>query len=124
MQSPGATKRDSAEYYKWELLPVIYERSRIDSLVLVINRGGLNPKTGSLIFQSLGKKQFDLSKQLVLLKKPVHIITGAQDPLAFISYEIKILLPNSQLHWINQSGHFPMFEQPEKFYSLLSKSIR
>jgi proline iminopeptidase len=124
MQSPNATKKDSAVYYKWELSPVIYDRNRIDSLVVVINKAGLNPKTGSFIFQSLDRQQFDLSKNLVAFTKPVHIITGAQDPMAFISYEIKILLPKSQLHWINRSGHFPMFEQPEQFYSILLNTIR
>jgi len=124
MQSPNASKEDSAGYYKWELSPVIYDRSKIDSLVVIINKGGLNPKTGSFIFQSLGRQQFDLSKKLVAFTKPVHIITGAQDPMAFISYEIKILLPKAQLHWINKAGHFPMFEQPEQFNSVISNSVR
>ena len=124
MQSPNASKEDSSVYYKWELSPVIYDRNKIDSLVVVINKGGLNPKTGSFIFQSLGRQQFDLSKRLVGFTKPVHIITGAQDPMAFISYEVKILLPNSQLHWINKAGHFPMFEQPHQFYPILSNILR
>ena len=123
MQSPDATKEDSALYYKWELAPVIYDRNKIDSLVMVINKGGLNPGTGSFIFQSLEKQQFDLGKKLVAFRNPVHIITGAQDPLAFISYEIKILLPRSQLNWINRAGHFPMFERPEEFYSILLHTL-
>ncbi len=119
MQSANATQQDSALYFRWELVPVIYDRTKVDSLVPVINKGGLNPATGSLLFQSLGKKGFDLSLPLSRFNKPVHIITGSQDPTAFVSYEIKILLPKATLHWIDEAGHFPMYEQPDRFYSTI-----
>jgi pimeloyl-ACP methyl ester carboxylesterase len=119
MQSSDATKEDTALYYKWELIPVIYDRNNVDTLVSKINKGGLNPTMGSFIFQSLGKIGFDLSSPLSKFDKPIHIITGSQDPAAFVSYEIKILVPKAQLHWINKAGHFPMYENPEKFYSTL-----
>jgi pimeloyl-ACP methyl ester carboxylesterase len=70
---------------------------------------------GSLIFQSLSKTGFNLSKPLAQINKPVYIITGCQDPGAFVSYEIKILQPKAQLFWINKAGHLPMFEQPALF---------
>lgn len=108
---------------KWELLPVLYDRSKVDSMAPIINKGGLNPRMGGLMFQDLGKKGFDLSKKLSQLNKPIHIISGSQDPGAFISYEIKLLLPKSQLHWINKSGHFPMYEQPEEFYTTVSEIL-
>jgi pimeloyl-ACP methyl ester carboxylesterase len=119
MQSSAATKKDSAEYYKWELIPVLFDRTKADSLIIKINKGGLNPKMGALIFQSLNEHKFDLSKPLSRFTKPVHVICGNQDPLNFVSYELKIILPKARLHWINKSGHFPMYEQPEQFYSTL-----
>jgi proline iminopeptidase len=124
MQSPAATKEDTALYYKLELLPVIYERSKLDSLIIKINKGEPNPTTGSFLFQSLDKHGFDLSKQLSTFNKPVHVITGSQDPLAFISYEIKILLPKAKLYWINKAGHFPMYEQPEQFYATVFSILK
>jgi proline iminopeptidase len=36
-----------------------------------------------------------------------------------LSYELKIAKPSAHLHWIEGSGHFPMFETPNAFYSLL-----
>lgn len=124
MQSSAATKADTALYYKMELVPVIYDRSKIDSLIPKINKGAPNPTTGSFLFQSLDKLGFDLSKPLSTFNKPVHVITGSQDPLVFISYEIKILLPKAKLHWINKAGHFPMYEQPEQFYSTLFSILK
>ena len=121
MQSATASLEDSTRYYKWELLPVIFDRSKIDGLVGKINKGGLNPRMGGLIFQSLYKNGFDLTSQLKQVNKPMHIITGRQDPLAFISYELKILVPKADLHLINKSGHFPMYEQSVEFYQALHK---
>lgn len=123
MQSTGATKEDSTAYYRWELLPVIYDRSNVDTLSSQINKGGLSPGMGALIFQSLDKNGFDLSRKLPYINKPIHIITGRQDPLAFISYELKILVPKAHLYWINKSGHFPMYEQPEIFYETVFKAM-
>ena len=123
MQSIDATKEDSTQYYKWELVPIIYDRSKVDSLIHIINKGGLNPKMGGLIFHSLFQNGFDLSGKLPYFNKPVHVITGRQHPLAYVSYELKILLPKAHLHWINKSGHFPMYEQSEKFYRVLFKII-
>ena len=123
MQSEKATQKDSSEYYKWELIPFFNDRTKVDSLIATINKGGLNPKMGGLIFQSLANEKFNLTGCLSRLTKPVHIITGVQDPLAFISYEIKIILPKAKLHWINNAGHFAMYEQPKQFYSEIFKAL-
>jgi len=78
---------------------------------------------GSFIFQDLDKNGFDLSKRLAQISRLVYIIAGAQDTGAFVSYEIKILLPKAQLHWIDKAGYFPMYEQPEALYATLSKIL-
>jgi proline iminopeptidase len=119
MRSNTLTPAELKEYYKWELLPVLYDRHTADSLSEVINKADLNPKTGSFLFGSLSNSKTDLTVELKKFKKPVHIICGRQDPGAFISYELKMLLPDANLYWINRSGHFPMYEQPEEFNSIL-----
>ncbi len=122
-RSATASPADQEDYYKWELVPVLYDRTKIDSLAIIIHRGGRNPKMGSLMFQSLIKGGFDLTEKLSQFNKPVHIITGSQDPGAFVSYEIKMVVPEARLQWINKAGHFPMYEQPEQFYKALAESI-
>jgi proline iminopeptidase len=123
MRQPNATAGDKENYYRWELVPVIYERGQVDSLQIKINKGGLNPETGSFLFQSLAKEQIDVSTKLPTLNKPIHIVCGAQDPGGFISYETKLILPKAKLYWINEAGHFPMYERPEKFYSVLQEIL-
>jgi pimeloyl-ACP methyl ester carboxylesterase len=113
------TKEIQQEIYKWELVPVLYDRTKVDSLIQVINKGELNPKTGAMLFQSFMKGSGGLKEKLIKLPVPVSIIAGAQDPGAFMSYEIKQLIPQATIFWINRSGHFPMYEQPEEFYKAL-----
>ena len=69
--------------------------------------------------QSMMQASEDIGTKLGQLKIPIHVIAGAQDPGGFVSYEIKLVAPQAQLHWINQSGHFPMYEQPDEFYNVL-----
>jgi proline iminopeptidase len=123
-QNENATEENKKLARKWELVPVLYDRTRLDTLFEKITKAPSHPQMGSLMFRDLSKKKFDLSKKLPLFKNPVHIIAGAQDPGAFVSYELKILLPQANLHWINKSGHFPMYEQPEQFYSTLFKTVK
>ena len=105
--------------YKWELVPVLYDRTKVDSLIKIINKGAPNPRAGSMLFQSFMSNSEGLKRRLAKLAVPVYIIAGAQDPAAFMSYEIKQAIPHSKLFWINHSGHFPMYEQPDRFYEVL-----
>ncbi len=124
MKNGSATAEDKKKYEKWELIPVLYDRSQVDSLAVIINKGGLNPKTGSFLLGSLSKSNIDLAKELPKLLAPIHIICGNQDPGGFISYETKIAFPKASLRWINEAGHFPMYEQPEKFFSALREVLK
>jgi proline iminopeptidase len=85
MRTAAATKEDRLLNDKFELIPVLYDRTNVDSLITKINKGGLNPRMGSFMFQSLGKAGFDLSKKLIQFSKPIALIAGSQDPGAFIN---------------------------------------
>jgi proline iminopeptidase len=124
MQANTISPAEQKEYYKLELLPVLFDRHTADSLSEVINKADLNPKTGSFLFGSLFNSKTDLTVELKKFKKPIQIICGRQDPGGFISYEMKMLLPEANLYWINRCGHFPMYERPEDFYSILGTALR
>ena len=57
----------------------------------------------------------------------VHIIQGRQDPIGESTvYEIKDLLPQSQIHFIEKCGHFPWLEnenQVSEFYNQLNSAL-
>ncbi len=85
------------------------------------------PGTAGFIISSYLSTQND---RINLLKKYtgiVHIIQGRQDPIGESTvYEIKELLPQSSIHFIEKCGHFPWLEndnQVSEFYEQLRKSL-
>ena len=51
------------------------------------------------------------------------LICGRQDFLTYIAYELKLANQKINLHWIDKSGHFPMYENPKEFYSVIDKIL-
>lgn len=61
------------------------------------------------------EKAYDLRAGLAHVTNPVLIIQGRQDPTGDnTAEEIHALLSASMIRYINQCGHFPWIEQPEK----------
>ena len=60
-------------------------------------------------------------------KGPIHIIQGRQDPMgASTVQEIKQALPESQIYFIEKTGHYPWLEndaQKEEFFKLLFEAL-
>ncbi len=88
-----------------------------DSIFLKINVEN-NSKTAALLMNDIFQN-FDVSESLKNYQGQVDIITGRQDVVGFFSYELKQDRPSASLHWINECGHFPMYEQPAEFYKIL-----
>jgi pimeloyl-ACP methyl ester carboxylesterase len=69
------------------------------------------------------------NRRLVNLKKykgPAYVIQGYQDPVGFAAYEIKSAIPQSQLLFVKQSGHFPWLEKEstqKQFYEYLNQAL-
>lgn len=120
-----ATASDSLELKKFGTLGNIYDKTKIDTIYDQLNKGKgkANNKTKDLMNQDLINTNFDLSKKLSDYKGSIHAICGREDRLALHTYDLKILRPSVQLHWIEECGHYPMFEQPKAFYDELFKII-
>lgn len=52
---------------------------------------------------------------------PVKIVWAKNDPVAVaeIAKVLAIEIPNNTLHWIDNTGHFPMLENPEEWVDLI-----
>jgi pimeloyl-ACP methyl ester carboxylesterase len=63
----------------------------------------------------------NMAKDLHKINIPVALIWGKNDKITppEVAVEFNQLLPNSELHWIDQCGHAPMMEHPEEFNRLL-----
>jgi proline iminopeptidase len=88
-----------------------------DSIFNLIN-ADRNSISEAVLLQDLFRN-FDVSASLNRYKGRIDIISGRQDVVGFFSYEIKIDRPSASLHWINNCGHFPMYEKPNEFYKIL-----
>jgi len=110
------------EYQYLNRLAYVYDKSKFDELLPLID-GHLNQKTFNYLSDELISQEFDIRNPARKITSPIHIISGRQDIFEFVAYELKIANPNIQLHWIDQSGHFPMYEQPEDFYKTLNQIL-
>ncbi|MDB4903014.1 MAG: hsaD 2 [Mucilaginibacter sp.] len=63
----------------------------------------------------------NMKKDLNKIEIPVSLIWGKDDKITppEVAIEFHELLPDSELHWINNCGHAPMMECPEEFNRLL-----
>ena len=69
--------------------------------------------------QSIGTlRQTDLRDQLHQIQTPVLGIYGKKDVIVNPnqSQVLKEYLPQSQIAWFEESGHFPMMDEPDRFY--------
>jgi proline iminopeptidase len=121
IEAGKANGADSALYNRTVRLAYIYNKADIDSLMAKIYIAKPNGRMQTLMVSDLQRVHFDLSKNLPKYKGPITVIGSRQDPLAFYTYELKIIRPDIDLHWIQASGHFPMFEQQPAFFQVLEK---
>jgi pimeloyl-ACP methyl ester carboxylesterase len=63
----------------------------------------------------------NMAKDVHKILIPTALIWGKNDKITppDVAEEFNKLIPNSELHWIDQCGHAPMMEQPMEFNRLL-----
>ena len=63
----------------------------------------------------------NLEDKLGDIHQPVLLVWGRQDGVTppFVAEKFEELLPNARLRWIDDCGHAPMMEHPERFNELL-----
>ncbi|MBE7178717.1 MAG: alpha/beta hydrolase, partial [Mucilaginibacter polytrichastri] len=67
----------------------------------------------------------NMAKELHKINLPVALIWGKNDRITppEVATEFHELLPDSELHWIDNCGHAPMMEQPQAFNNLLQNYL-
>lgn len=84
----------------------------------------INDKSKLVRILSLAKSaiRHNMAKELPNLKVPVCLIWGKNDIVTppEVAEEFHELLPQSDLFWIDECGHAPMMEQPQKFNMILT----
>ena len=124
VKEQSATATDLENLRKLRLIPYLYNRNMLDTVFEKVKAGGpVNAVMSNLVWDDFERLPFDLSHPLKLFNKPLFIVCGKEDPFAFLSYELKLAKPSAFLYWIDDSGHFPMYENPEPFYAIMNKIL-
>jgi len=67
----------------------------------------------------------NLGEELNQIKQPTCLIWGNNDTITppFVGKEFNRLIPNSEIHFVDQCGHAPMMEVPHEFNRILDEFL-
>lgn len=107
------------------LVPLyFFDRDREEQFMAAARKESYHPQLAQLVQIDL-LRNYNLHDPLRHFNPPVLIIQGHQDPMPEgVALDSKATLPNAQLLFFNESGHFPWLEQPEAFYKSLRTFLK
>jgi 2-hydroxy-6-oxonona-2,4-dienedioate hydrolase len=108
------TKKTQATFYN----PALATKELIDEVFEIVNN---RAKAIRLVSMAKSALRHNLRDSIPTMQLPVCLIWGKNDTITppFVAQEFKELLPDAELHIIDQCGHAPMMEQPKEFNKLL-----
>jgi pimeloyl-ACP methyl ester carboxylesterase len=90
----------------------------IDEIFATVNDRG---KALRIVMTSKSAVRNNLSDRLHEIKCPTLLVWGRNDSVTppFVGEKFHELIPQSQLVWVDECGHAPMMEHPQKFNDIL-----
>jgi len=94
--------------------PKVATKELIDEVFEIVNN---REKAIRILYIARSAIRHNLKDELANIKQPVNLIWGKDDRITplFAGEEFQRLLPNAELHIIDQCGHAAMMEKPEAF---------
>ncbi len=118
-------QRGNYEYIKKKSQEVFFDpkvatKELVDEVFESVNDRNKLIRTLSIAKSAI---RHNMAKDLPSMKTPTGIIWGKNDTVTppNVAKEFNKLLPNSDIYWINNCGHAPMMEYPDKFNEILIK---
>jgi pimeloyl-ACP methyl ester carboxylesterase len=83
------------------------------------------PKCMRIVAIAKSAQRHNMAKDITGIKIPTLLIWGLNDTITppLVAHEFNKLIPNSKLKFIDECGHAPMMEHPEKFNKIFQKFI-
>ncbi len=120
-------KRGDYDYIKAKAEETFYDpkvatKELVDDIFNTVND---RMKAIRIIATSKSAVRQNLGDQLHKISLPTLLIWGKQDKVTppFVGEKFKELIKNSELHWVDESGHAPMMEQPAQFNKILKEFL-
>lgn len=106
------------------LKPYFYDHNVAEQVLPVIfNTYNFNADISFFMFTDI-RLHYNVKEQLPNYKGACTILKPRQDPIPTqISYQIKELIPQTVIIFIEKCGHLPGFERPDVFYKLLREAL-
>ena len=100
----------------------LFDKSLADKIKVL--PGDYNFKVAPLVLGEMHQRNWNLQSLLEKSNADVLIIQGREDPAGpEVSLGIDHALKRSQLHFIEQCGHFPWIEQPAEFFNTVDSFL-
>jgi pimeloyl-ACP methyl ester carboxylesterase len=121
-------RKSDYEYVKKKTQETFYDpamatKELVDEVYEIVN----NRNTAiRMVVMAKSALRHNLRDEVPNIKQPVCLIWGKNDRItpAFVGEEFKKLLPDSELHIIDNCGHAAMMEQPEQFNGILERFLK
>lgn len=118
-------KRGDYEYIKKKTEEVFFDPKVATKEVVDEIYASVNDRTKVIRTLSIAKSaiRHNMAKDLPNLNTPACVIWGKNDTVTppEVAVDFQKLLPDANLFWIDECGHAPMMEHPDKFNELLHK---
>lgn len=112
-------KRENYDFIKEKVEFTFYDpatatKELVDEVYAAVND---RHKVIRILAMAKSAIRHNMAKELRHIKIPVCLIWGKNDVVTppDVAVEFKALLPDAELHWIDQCGHAPMMERPSEF---------
>lgn len=116
-------RKSDRDYIKKKAQEVFYDpevatEELVDEVFSIVNDRGKGIKTVILARSAI---KHNMEPELHKISAPTLIIWGKQDNVTppEVAVEMDRLIPDSELHWMDQCGHAAMMEKPDEFNKIL-----
>lgn len=123
----GYPRRGDYEYIKNKTAETFYDpatatKELVDEVYDTVNDRN---KAIRIVLTAKSAIRHNLADKINQITCPTLLVWGQQDTITppFVGEKFKELIPNSELHFIDQCGHAPMMEKPREFNTILDKFL-
>lgn len=120
----GENPDDVQKYIRLSLAMSFYSPENRERILAKLGPVAYNGRQETLLWRDAESR--DLTSDLRRLTMPVLLATGRFDANVAprTTWSIHQVVPGSQLAVFERSGHFPMIEEPDRFFAVVDKFLR